>query len=89
MYPIGGQVWKCLNNVDWDLLSEQKKALIDVVDIMNSDASDSFFSSKEQIEAIDAIDGIINLIGALQDEAEDKGIWVGLLHLRDAKSDTP
>ena len=65
--------WKCLDKVDWDLLLKQKKALIDVADLMNRpDAFGSFIGSKEQLEAID---GVITFLDALQDEAEKKGIW--------------
>jgi len=78
--------WKCLDKVDWDLLLEQKNELVVLHDLLNHLKNyGSFVSSQKQVEALE---GIITLLDSLQDEAEDKGIWVGTLHIRNAKDST-
>ncbi|GMU20513.1 MAG: hypothetical protein AMXMBFR13_06100 [Phycisphaerae bacterium] len=55
---------QALNNVDWDLLHQQKLVLLEM---LNSIAHDS--------PAGQALFGIIHLLDALQDEAAEDGRW--------------
>jgi hypothetical protein len=53
-----------LNQVDWDLLHEQKLTLLRLLERQPYDSPDA-----------EALSGLINLLDALQDEAADAGIW--------------
>jgi len=53
-----------LNQVDWDLLHEQKLTLLRLLERQPYDSPDA-----------EALSGLINLLDALQDEAAKAGIW--------------
>jgi len=53
-----------LNHVDWDLLHEQKLALLHLLEHEPYDSPEA-----------EALSGIVNLLDALQDEAAKAGIW--------------
>jgi hypothetical protein len=57
-------VFDTLNHVDWDLLHEQKLALLRLLENEPYDSPNA-----------EALSGLINLLDALQDEAEKVGIW--------------
>ena len=53
-----------LQNVDWDLLHQQKLTLLAIREHRRPDSSE-----------YEALSGIIHLLDALQDEAADEGRW--------------
>jgi hypothetical protein len=53
-----------LNQVDWDLLHEQKLTILRLLEHQPYDSPDA-----------EALSGLINLLDALQDEAAKDGIW--------------
>jgi hypothetical protein len=55
---------KAVNGIDWDLLNQQKVALLKMLGYKNDGTSQS-----------KALWGIIHLLDALQDEAVEKGVW--------------
>ena len=57
-------MFNTLNQVDWDLLHEQKLTLLRLLEREPYDSPDA-----------EMLSGIINLLDALQDEAADAGIW--------------
>ena len=57
-------MFESLNNVDWDLLHQQKLALLAMRE-QHRDGSPQF----------DALSGIIHLLDALQDDAVADGRW--------------
>lgn len=57
-------MYESLNNVDWDLLHEQKLTLLRLLERQPYDSPDA-----------EALSGLINLLDALQDEATKAGIW--------------
>ena len=57
-------MFNTLNQVDWDLLHEQKLTLLRLLEREPYDSPDA-----------EMLSGIINLLDALQDEATDAGIW--------------
>ena len=56
------EVPEFIQNIDWELLKEQKLSLLDLVNKNNESLTD---------KQIDALDGIIGLIDSLQDSAVD------------------
>ena len=59
---MANQEWEdVLTNVDWNLLAEQKRTLVELV-----------FSQEQPSQHLS---GIIELLDALQDVAEEKGFW--------------
>lgn len=57
-------MFESLNNVDWDLLHQQKLVLLKMLG-----------SHPDGSPEAEALSGIINLLDAIQDEAADAGIW--------------
>jgi hypothetical protein len=57
-------MFNTLNQVDWDLLHEQKLSLLRLLEREPYDSPDA-----------EMLSGIINLLDALQDKAADAGIW--------------
>ena len=57
-------MFESLNNVDWDLLHNQKLALLEILERQRGGSDEA-----------EALLGIINLLDALQDDAADEGIW--------------
>ncbi len=57
-------MFNSLDRVDWDLLHQQKLALLRVLDGMGRDAP-----------AAEALWGIVHLLDALQDDAAEAGRW--------------
>lgn len=57
-------MFSSLDRVDWDLLYQQKLALLRVLDGMNRDTPTA-----------EALWGIVHLVDALQDDAADAGRW--------------
>ena len=57
-------MFKSLNRVDWDLLHEQKQALVTMRARL-----------PEQSSEFEALSGIIHLLDALQDDAVADGHW--------------
>jgi hypothetical protein len=57
-------MFNTLNNVDWNLLHQQKLALLEMLNRRRTDSPEA-----------EALSGIINLLDTLQDEAADAGIW--------------
>jgi hypothetical protein len=55
---------KSLNNVDWNLLHQQKLTLLEMLKRQRDGSPEA-----------EALSGIINLLDTLQDEAADAGIW--------------
>lgn len=55
---------KALENVDWDLLHEQKLTLLELRAKL-----------LQESPAAQALSGIIHLLDALQDEAAEQGQW--------------
>lgn len=55
---------QALNNVDWDLLHEQKLVLLEMLNSIPRDSA-----------AGQALFGIIHLLDALQDEAAEEDRW--------------
>ena len=55
---------KALDNVDWDLLHQQKLVLLELLDNIPRDSAVG-----------QALFGIVHLLDALQDEAADEGRW--------------
>ena len=55
---------RALENVDWDLLHQQKLTLLAIRKRQHSGSSEH-----------DALSGIIHLLDALQDEAAEDGLW--------------
>jgi hypothetical protein len=53
-----------LNNVDWNLLHQQKLTLLEMLKRQRDGSSEA-----------EVLSGIINLLDTLQDEAADAGIW--------------
>jgi hypothetical protein len=51
-----------VDGIDWDLLNQQKKTLLNVID-------------PQKGMNLNAISGIISMIDAMQDKAEEKGLW--------------
>ena len=58
-------MWSALQNVDWDLLHQQKLVLLAVRDKQAPD------SAEER-----ALSGIVHLLDALQDDADKNGRWM-------------
>ena len=57
-------MFNTLNQVDWDLLHQQKLALLRLLEREPYDSPDA-----------EMLSGIINLLDTLQDEVADAGIW--------------
>ena len=57
-------MFESLNNVDWDLLHQQKLMLLAMLGRRRSNSPEA-----------EALSGLINLLDAIQDEAADAGIW--------------
>jgi hypothetical protein len=57
-------MFKSLNNVDWDLLHNQKLTLLEMLERQRGGSNEA-----------EALLGIVNLLDALQDDAADEGIW--------------
>ncbi len=57
-------MFKSLDRVDWNLLHEQKRVLVDIRAKLS-----------EQSPEFEALSGIIHLLDALQDNAVDDGRW--------------
>jgi hypothetical protein len=58
-------MFNSLDRVDWELLHQQKLALLRVLDGMSRDTT-----------AAEALWGIVHLLDALQDDAAEAGRWV-------------
>ena len=57
-------MFNTLNQVDWNLLHQQKLTLLEMLNRRRSNSPEA-----------EALSGIINLLDTLQDEAADAGIW--------------
>jgi hypothetical protein len=57
-------MFESLNNVDWNLLHQQKLTLLEMLKHQRDGSPEA-----------EALSGIINLLDTLQDEATDAGIW--------------
>lgn len=57
-------MFESLNNVDWNLLHQQKLTLLAMLRRQRDGSPEA-----------EALSGIINLLDTLQDEAADAGIW--------------
>lgn len=57
-------MFNSLNNVDWDLLHQQKLVLLRVLDGMDRDSPTA-----------EALWGLVHLLDALQDDAAEAGRW--------------
>jgi len=58
-------MFESLNHVDWDLLDEQKQALVNMRTTVAQHSSEH-----------EALSGIIHLLDALQDDAVSAGRWM-------------
>ena len=57
-------MFKSLENVDWNLLHNQKLALLEILERQRAASNEA-----------EALLGIINLLDALQDDAAAIGLW--------------
>ena len=57
-------MFKSLENVDWNLLHNQKLALLEILERQHAASNEA-----------EALLGIINLLDALQDDAAAIGLW--------------
>ena len=57
-------MFESLDNVDWNLLHQQKLLLLKMLECHQDGSSEA-----------EALSGIINLLDTLQDEAADAGTW--------------
>lgn len=57
-------MFESLNNVDWNLLHQQKRVLLEMLECQRDGSPEA-----------EALSGIINLLDTLQDEAADAGLW--------------
>lgn len=60
-------MFESLNRVDWILLHRQKQALVECLD-----------SGQVMPSRVEALRGIVELLDALQDDAEAAGLWAFL-----------
>jgi hypothetical protein len=54
-----------IQDIDWDLLHQQKQSLLTVIDI----------SSKIETDFFNNVSGLVSLIDTMQDRAAEKGLW--------------
>lgn len=57
--------WKSLDGVDWDMLHEQKAALVKLL-----------FKEETLANVETHLEGILNLLDSVMDEASERGLFV-------------
>ena len=73
-------MFESLNNVDWNLLHQQKLVLLKMLECHQDGSPEA-----------EALSGIINLLDTLQDEATNAGIWAfpGENEIEEVRDDQP
>ena len=89
MTKLKDVLFDCLNNVDWEELYKQKLHLLDVISFVQNNADllyehlNEVYNTGQEEEPIEinvdatimSLDGILNLLDALQDTADEEGLW--------------
>lgn len=87
MTKLKNITFDCLNSVDWEQSYRDKTSLLDIINFVSNNTDlvyehllDLYNTGEEEVEinvdaVLESLEGIVNFLDALQDTAEEEGLW--------------